>query len=87
MKTVLIFLAGAGLLYVGYRSYCGNGLLGSNRCSPDTNKVQQPATDEDKLNLLALASTLEAKLNGVLYSTESKSQLQLQLQQALAKLK
>ncbi len=83
-RTFLIIAAGATVLYIGYKAYCGDFTLMGNKnpLNPEERKVEQPVTDERKLQLQGIITTLQAKLDGVIATNENKATLQQQLNAA-----
>ncbi len=84
LRTVLLLAAGATVVYIGYKAYRGDfTLLGNkNPLNTDEKKVAQPITDERKLQLQGIITTLQGKLDGVIASNENKAALQQQLDEA-----
>ncbi len=85
VRTLLLITAGVAIAYVGYKAYCGGfTLMGNNNpLNPAENKIEQPVTDERKLQLQGIITTLNAKLDGVIATNENKADLQRQLDAAV----
>lgn len=86
--AIILTLSGATLLFVVYKGFKANMLMGSSTSGdPAAQVIQQPLSDSSKLAMVADLSTTQAKIDGAIASNEPKQQLQQNAQNILTQLK
>ncbi len=89
-KTFLGIVAGVALVYVGYKAFCGNRLIGAfNSGESGTSKVKEKVsmTDEKKIELMGELSNLEAKMYGMIETSQSQEEIKKEIDAKVSELK